>query len=44
VLQEPRPASFDRVGKDYRGYVAFDKQQITIAESDHISCRCGRSG
>jgi uncharacterized protein (DUF427 family) len=26
----PYPASFDRVGKDYSGYVAFDKQQVTI--------------
>jgi hypothetical protein len=25
-------ASFDRVGKDYSGYVAFDKQRVTIAE------------
>ena len=29
---EPYPSSFDRVGKDYTGYVAFDKQQVTIAE------------
>jgi uncharacterized protein (DUF427 family) len=29
---EPYPASFDRVGKDYSGYVAFDKRQATIAE------------
>lgn len=28
---EPYPASFDRVGKDYSGYVAFDKQQASIA-------------
>lgn len=27
---DPYPASFDRVGKDYRGYVAFDKRQATI--------------
>ena len=27
----PYPESFDRVGKDYSGYVAFDKQQVTIA-------------
>jgi len=27
---EPYPASFDRVGSDYSGYVAFDKQQVTI--------------
>ena len=24
-------ASFDRVGKDYSGYIAFDKRQVTIA-------------
>lgn len=29
---DPFPSSFDRVGKDYTGYVAFDKKQITIAE------------
>jgi uncharacterized protein (DUF427 family) len=29
---EPYPASFDRVGKDYSGYVAFDKRQATISE------------
>ncbi len=29
---DPYPASFDRVGKDYTGYVAFDKNQVTIAE------------
>jgi hypothetical protein len=29
---DPYPASFDRVGKDYSGYVAFDKQQVSIAE------------
>jgi uncharacterized protein (DUF427 family) len=28
---DPYPASFDRVGKDYSGYVAFDKQQVTVA-------------
>jgi uncharacterized protein (DUF427 family) len=28
---EPYPASFDRVGKDYSGYIAFDKQQATIS-------------
>lgn len=28
----PYPASSDRVGKDYSGYIAFDKQQVTIAE------------
>jgi uncharacterized protein (DUF427 family) len=26
----PYPASFDRVGKDYSGYVAFDKKQVTL--------------
>ena len=26
----PYPASFERVGKDYSGYVAFDKSQVTI--------------
>jgi uncharacterized protein (DUF427 family) len=26
----PYPTSFDRVGKDYSGYVAFDKRQVTI--------------
>jgi uncharacterized protein (DUF427 family) len=29
---DPYPASFERVGKDYSGYVAFDKKQIIIAE------------
>jgi len=29
---DPYAASFERVGKDYSGYVAFDKKQITIAE------------
>jgi uncharacterized protein (DUF427 family) len=29
---DPYPTSFDRVGKDYSGYIAFDKQQVTIAE------------
>jgi uncharacterized protein (DUF427 family) len=29
---DPYTASFDRVGKNYSGYVAFDKQQVTIAE------------
>jgi uncharacterized protein (DUF427 family) len=28
----PYPDSFDRVGKDYAGYVAFDQQQVTVAE------------
>ncbi|MEO7588531.1 MAG: DUF427 domain-containing protein [Arachnia sp.] len=27
----PYPASFDRVGHDYSGYVAFDKSQVTIS-------------
>jgi uncharacterized protein (DUF427 family) len=27
----PYPASFDVVGSDYSGYVAFDKSQVTIA-------------
>lgn len=27
----PYPASFERVGSDYSGYVAFDKVQVTIA-------------
>jgi uncharacterized protein (DUF427 family) len=26
----PYPASFDRVGQDYSGYVAFDKSTVTI--------------
>ncbi len=29
---DPYPASFDRVGTDYSGYVAFDKRQVTVAE------------
>jgi uncharacterized protein (DUF427 family) len=29
---EPYPDSFDRVGQDYSRYVAFDKQQVTVAE------------
>jgi uncharacterized protein (DUF427 family) len=28
----PYPSSFDRVGKDYSGYVAFDKRQVTVSE------------
>ncbi len=28
----PYPASFDRVGKDYSGYVAFDKRQVNVTE------------
>jgi uncharacterized protein (DUF427 family) len=27
---EPYPGSFDRVGHDYTGYVAFDKKQVTV--------------
>lgn len=27
---EPYPASFDRVGRDYSGYVAFDKAQVKV--------------
>ena len=26
----PYPTSFERVGQDYSGYVAFDKAQVTI--------------
>ena len=29
---DPYPASFERVAKDYSGYIAFDKKQITITE------------
>jgi uncharacterized protein (DUF427 family) len=29
---DPYPSSFDRVGKDYSGYIAFDKQQVKIAK------------
>ena len=28
---DPYPSSFDRVGKNYSGYIAFDKKQTTIA-------------
>ena len=28
---DPYPSSFDRVGKDYTGYVAFDQRQVTIS-------------
>jgi len=28
----PFSSSFERVGKDYSGYVAFDKQQVKIGE------------
>jgi uncharacterized protein (DUF427 family) len=28
---DPYPDSFDRVGQDYSGYVAFDKKQVAIA-------------
>ncbi len=27
---DPYPASFDRVGRDYSGYLAFDKAQVAI--------------
>ncbi|AGZ40988.1 DUF427 domain-containing protein [Actinoplanes friuliensis] len=27
---DPYPASFDRVGQDYSGYVAFDKSQVSV--------------
>jgi hypothetical protein len=27
---DPYRVSFDRVGNDYSGYVAFDKRQVTI--------------
>ena len=27
---DPYPASFDRVGRDYSGYLAFDKSQVMI--------------
>jgi uncharacterized protein (DUF427 family) len=27
---QPYPASFDRVGQDYSGFVAFDKGQVTV--------------
>ncbi len=29
---DPYPASFDRVGTDYSGYVAFDKAKVTVTE------------
>ena len=29
---EPYPASFDRVGQDYSGYVAFDPKQVTLSD------------
>ena len=29
---DPYPSSFDRVGQDYSGYVAFDKRQVTVSE------------
>lgn len=28
---DPYPASFDRVGRDYSGYFAFDKSQVTFS-------------
>jgi uncharacterized protein (DUF427 family) len=27
---DPYPTSFERVGQDYSGYVAFDKRQFTL--------------
>jgi uncharacterized protein (DUF427 family) len=27
---KPYPASFDRVGRDYTGFVAFDGRQVTV--------------
>jgi uncharacterized protein (DUF427 family) len=27
---EPYPSSFNRVGSDYSGYVAFDQKQVTV--------------
>ena len=27
---DPYPTSFKRVGKDYSGYIAFDKRQVTV--------------
>ena len=27
---KPYPSSFDRVGRDYSGYVAFDKSMVTV--------------
>lgn len=29
---DPYPTSFDRVGRDYSGYIAFDKRQVTIRQ------------
>jgi uncharacterized protein (DUF427 family) len=29
---EPYPTSFERVGQDYSGYVAFDKGQVSLGE------------
>jgi uncharacterized protein (DUF427 family) len=28
---DPYPTSFERVGQNYSGYVAFDKQQVQLA-------------
>jgi uncharacterized protein (DUF427 family) len=28
---EPYPSSFERVGRDYSGYVAFDRRHVTVA-------------
>jgi len=29
---DPYPSSFERVGQDYSGYIAFDKRQVTISD------------
>lgn len=29
---QPYPASFDRVGQDYSGYVAFDPKRVSVSE------------
>lgn len=29
---QPYPASFDKVGQDFSGYVAFDKNQVTLTD------------
>ena len=28
---EPYPTSFERVGRDYSGFVAFDKEQVSVS-------------
>jgi uncharacterized protein (DUF427 family) len=28
---QPKPESFDRVGGDYSGYIAFDKAQVSLS-------------